>query len=108
MNKVEQFEGKAPKILGDGAIRYCLWTNDQGALYVQMYENDLDTKSPGTLDRYLFPIAQYIDSRCKESQLNVIEGLLADSGDWGKVENNNTSAFLKAVLRHLFPCSKIA
>ncbi|MDX5979348.1 hypothetical protein ACSTAY_07420 [Vreelandella alkaliphila] len=108
MNKVEQFEGKAPKMQGEGAIHYFLWTDDKGALYVQMFENDVDTKSPGTLNQYLFPIAQYIDKRCKDSQLKVTEGLLVDNGDLGKVENNNTSAFLKAVLRHLFPCSKEA
>lgn len=105
MNKVEQFEGEAPKIKGRGSIRYHLWTNDRGALYVQLSSNEIDTTSPGTLDQYLFPVAQYIDSRCEESQLNVTEGLRFESGSLEKIENNNTSAFLKAVLRHLFPCS---
>lgn len=105
MNRVEQFEGEAPKIKGDGSIRYHLWTDDQGALYVQLYENDVNKKSPGTLDRYMFPITKYIDRRCAKSQLSVSEGLVVESGSWEKVENNNTSAFLKAVLRHLFPCS---
>ncbi|SIO06886.1 hypothetical protein [Salinivibrio sp. ES.052] len=105
MNKVERFEGEAPKIKGDGSIRYHLWTDDQGALFVQLSANEVDTASPGTLDQYLFPVAEYIDRRCEESQLNVTQGLRVETESPERVENNNTSAFLKAVLRHLFPCS---
>ena len=104
MHIVEQFEGKAPKVKLKGLIRYNLWTNDQGALYVQMFENDVDTEHPGTLNNYLFPIAEHIHDRCSDSKLDVTQGLSVDTLKLVNVKNNNTSAFLKAVLRQLFPC----
>ncbi|WP_199878448.1 hypothetical protein [Aeromonas salmonicida] len=49
MKKIEGFQGKAPKIKGDGNIEYYLWIDDLGALYVQMFENNINTTTPGTL-----------------------------------------------------------
>ncbi|ELM3717329.1 hypothetical protein RYR53_000317 [Aeromonas hydrophila] len=105
MKKIENFQGKAPKIKDGGHIQYHLWIDDSGALYVQMFENDIDTPTPGTFDALLFPVSQYMNSRCSEGKMSVSQGYNISTCAFQNINNNNTSAFLKAVLRHLLPCS---
>ncbi|ENA1892780.1 hypothetical protein ABF602_001658 [Aeromonas salmonicida] len=105
MKKIEGFQGKAPKIKGDGNIEYYLWIDDLGALYVQMFEKHINTTTPGTFDSLLFPVAQYIINRCSDDKMSVSQGYHISTGEVECIQNNNTSAFLKAVLRHLLPCS---
>jgi hypothetical protein len=105
MKKIANFQGKAPKIKGTGNIEYYLWIDDSGMLYVQMFENDISTTTPGTFDSLLFPVAQYITSRCLDDQMSVPNGYNISTGAVELIQNQNTSAFLKAVLRHLLPCS---
>ncbi|MGL6348926.1 MAG: hypothetical protein ACRC2U_03560, partial [Aeromonas sp.] len=105
MNKIDDFQGKAPKIKGDGNIEYYLWIDNVGELYVQMFENNINTTTPGTFDSLLFPVAQYITSRCLDDKMPVFNGYNISTGKDECIQNKNTSAFLKAVLRHLLPCS---
>ncbi|EKO3772983.1 hypothetical protein P0F20_001514 [Vibrio metschnikovii] len=104
MKKIEDFYGQAEKINGNGHIHYFLWMSEVGVLYVQMLENDVKTKNPGTLDKYLFEVKpDFVVHRNTSEKLNVANGWSIENQKFEEVKNNNTSAFLKAVLKDLFP-----
>ncbi|WP_024612759.1 hypothetical protein [Pseudoalteromonas sp. TB64] len=101
MKKVEGFEGKADKINGHGTISYSLFVCNEGGLFVQLSENQIDTNSPGTFNNLLFPIAVYVREYNPNKAMNVEKGYCLKEQSYIRINNNNTSAFLKSVIRHL-------
>lgn len=98
MRKIVSYIGIAPKLVGNGSIKYCLWIDEQGKLYVQFVENE----ASGTFSNFAFSVAEYESSRDKRIPLNPLEGHDVESGKSKIIDDNNNGAFLKAVLRHLF------
>ncbi|WP_305830767.1 hypothetical protein [Photobacterium leiognathi] len=103
MRKIEGFIGYAPKLKGEGEIGYHLWISETGELYVQMIINEVDTKKAGTFNGLLFLVAKYIDKYHLNDKMSVSNGICPDSLKNVEFDDNNPSAFLKAVLRHMFP-----
>ncbi len=104
MIKIKNFTGHAPKISGDGEIEYALWVDSTGSLYVQIVGNNIITPTPGTFDSTLFQVSRYISQRCSSGAMSVSEGYDINSKKMVTIDNCNSSAFLKAILRHLIPC----
>ncbi|EIV8659990.1 hypothetical protein RB977_002564 [Vibrio harveyi] len=102
MKKIESFEARAPKINGDGDITYHLWVSDSGELHVQMVKNNIETTKPGTLNSNLFPVSKYLDRFELDSKMNITDEISSESFEPVAFKDNNPSAFLKAVLRHMF------
>lgn len=103
MNKLDNFVGCAPKTNGSGTIMYVLWFDDNGATYVQMSENQIDTETPGTFSNFVFPIAKHAQERHLDSALTITKGYNLNTSKLEEVSDNNNSGFLKAVLLHLLP-----
>lgn len=104
MKKINNFIGNAPKISGNGSIEYELWVDSSGSLYVRIVDNNFDTSTPGTFNSTLFQVSKYVSHRCSSSEMIVSEGYDINLNDMVPVSDKNTSAFLKAILRHLIPC----
>jgi hypothetical protein len=103
MKRIVNYLANAAKISGNGTIRYCLWVDDTGNLYVQFEENEVNTNSPGTFTGLLFSVADYASVRNSNSDIGHVTGIDADSDTKIIASGNNNGAFLKAVLRHLLP-----
>ena len=103
MKKIEGCEFSAPKLSKTGSIKYCLWVNFEGSLYVQMIENE----ASGTFSEYLFSVAKYQSERTSTKALGSIEAYNIESGKSEIVDDNNNGGFLKAVLVHLLPSEEI-
>jgi len=99
MKRVGSYVGIAPKILGEGNIRYCLWVDKQGDLYVQLEHND----NSGTFSALLFPVSKYQSMRYSTNALGELQGYDIESKAFKLSQDNNNGAFLKAALRHLLP-----
>ncbi|SEG24434.1 hypothetical protein [Nitrosomonas ureae] len=89
----------APKIEGQGHIRYRLWVDEKGNLYVQ-FENNAES---GTFSNLLFSVSKYESERNSDKALRNLKGYDSISKSFKFSGNNNDGAFLKAVLRHLLP-----
>ena len=104
MIKINNFIGRAPKICGDGNIEYELWVDSSGSLYVRIVDNIISTSTSETFNFILFQVSKYVSHRCSSSAMTVSQGYDINSKTTVPVNDNNTSAFLKAILRHLIPC----
>lgn len=102
MRKIENFTATAPK-LNSGKLKYCLWVDDKGALYVQVVENLTDTVNPGKHSNLLFKVSSYFDLRNSDIDLEDMYGVDPSSFSVKTDGNTNTGGFIKAILRHLFP-----
>lgn len=100
--KIEDFIAIAPKLKA-GSLEYCLWTDDDGAFYVQIIRNLIKTEVPGTHSKLLFRISDYLNDRNSENALQGIRGINPETLSAEASENNDDSAFVKAILRHLLP-----
>lgn len=85
----------APKLGGAGTLKYQLWVNDSGNLYVKITENS----EGGTASSLLFSVAEYAPARNKS--IDKPCGLDLARGAERKSGNNDDGGFLKAVLQHL-------
>lgn len=103
MKQIANYFANAEKISGNGTIRYCLWVDDAGKLYVQFAENEVNAASPGTFTSLLFSVTEYASIRDSNSNIGNLIGLDASDGTRMTASDNNNGAFLKAVLRHLLP-----
>lgn len=103
MKLIDNFLANAEKISGNGTIKYCLWIDGEGNLYVQFDENEVSTNSPGTFTSLLFSVSEFASIRKSDSDIGHPSGFDAASGTRKAAANNNNGAFLKAVLRHLLP-----
>lgn len=93
-------EGSAPKIKGGGGdIHYRLWLDTEGKLYVQLEGND----DAGTFSNLLFSVSKYESIRDSEAKIGELMGYNIDTKKFETRQDNNNGAFLKAVLRHIFP-----
>jgi hypothetical protein len=99
MRKIEPYTSSAPKLRGDGDIKYCLWVDKSGGLYVQILEND----ASGSFSQYLFSVSKYESKRATSEALLNLEAFNIVSKKIELVEDSNNSGFLKAVLRNLLP-----
>jgi hypothetical protein len=99
MKKIEGFIALAPKIKS-GEIEYCLWTDHDGALYVQIIKNVTETKTPGTHSNLLFRVSDYLNA---ETTPSILRGFNPETLTEETSRDNNDAGFVKAVLKHLFP-----
>lgn len=99
MKKIENFVILAPKLNSAGSIKYCLWVDETGNLYVQMIENE----GSGTFSNHLFSVSKYQSKRRNAKALGSLEAFNIENNTVENVNDNNNGAFLKAVLRHLLP-----
>ena len=102
MKKIENFFAVAPKIKS-GALEYCLWTSDEGALYVQISRNLTDTDSPGKHSKLLFLVSRYLSNRNTDNDSEEMRGVNPITFSEEVSKDNNDVAFIKAILKHLFP-----
>lgn len=102
MKKIENFSAVAPK-LKLGKLEYCLWTADDGALYVQILRNLTKTKEPGTHSKLLFRVSDYLDDRNATSALKEMRGINPETSSEETPGDDDHAGFVKAILRHLFP-----
>lgn len=103
MQLIPGFSGEARKFGGEGLIRYLLWVDDSGNLYVQFSDNIVDTPSPGKFSGLLYSVAHYAPIRQSEVKIPHPHGYDLEIKTWVTKKDNNNGAFLKAVLRHLLP-----
>lgn len=97
MKKLENFEGVATKLQRGGTIRYAAWVDDNGALYVQM----LDNEQAGTFSNHAIPVASYASVRHSESKVGEMVAYSFESKQFEVIADNNNGAFIKAILRDL-------
>lgn len=97
MKKIESYVGTAQKVSGTGEIKYTLWVNNQGDLFIQLIDND----ESGTYSQNAFSVSQYQSSRSSDRKLGKLEGYNINTDAKSSVDDNNNGAFLKAALIHL-------
>jgi hypothetical protein len=103
MKNLTGFRGQADKVQGQGSIVYCLWVDEQGELYVQFQENDVQTSAPGSFTGLLYSVSKYAGSRNSNDAIPAPEGYDLNAKAWKVAEGRNHPGFLKAVLRDLLP-----
>jgi hypothetical protein len=93
------FSGTAPKLLGQGHIRYQLWADEDTnyELYVQIVDNE----RTGSFSDSSFRVADYAHTRNSDEPLTHLRGYNPQTGEKVEVRDNNNGGFLKAILRHL-------
>ena len=99
MKKIEDCDFIAPKLSKTGSIKYRLWLDASGLLYVQIIEND----ASGTFSKYLFSVSKYQAERNSTKPLGSLEVYNTETEMNEIVDDNNNGAFLKAILVHLLP-----
>ena len=99
MKKIEGFVATAPKIKS-GMIEYCLWTDANGALYVQILRNIVKTTNPGTHSNLLFRVFDYLNVETSPSEMH---GYNPETYVKECSKDNNDFRFLKAAIKHLLP-----
>lgn len=97
MKQIHITNDEAPKLGGAGTVKYQLWVDGSGSLYVRVEEN----AAAGTFSALLFPVAKYAPERNSAQSIGHPVGLeLAGKAERASA-NNNDGAFLKAVMHHL-------
>lgn len=97
--KIDNYVASAPKLSKAGSIKYCLWVDEKGSLYVQLIENE----ESGTFSNHLFSVSNYQSKRKIKKALGHLEAFNVESKKIERLGDNNNGAFLKAVLLHLLP-----
>ena len=97
MKQILSVIADAPKLDGNGSLKYRLWINNEGNLYVQIEKNG----AAGTFSDLLFSVSKYAAVRDKNESIGKLSGFDIKSGHQRVSANANDGAFLKAVLRHL-------
>lgn len=96
MKQIHITNNEAPKLGGTGTLKYQLWVDASGSLYVKISENS----DGGTFSPWRFPVAKYASGRNSTGSLGQLVGLDAE-GKKQDGKNSNDDAFFKAVLVHL-------
>ncbi len=99
MKQVQSAIEEAPKIEGSGKLKYRLWVDCEGNLYVQIEDN----AAAGTFSELLFSVSKYASVRNKPGSIGQPVGYDLGKNEERASANTNDGAFLKAVLRHLLP-----
>jgi hypothetical protein len=94
MKKINTVNLSAKRMSGNGEVKYCLWVNKEGELYIQLQENE----EGGTFSSILFSVQKYVHNMDETSNLF---GFDLNSGKEVRSKNRNDPAFLKAVLKNL-------
>lgn len=98
MKKLEHIYS-AQKIRGNGLIKYHLWIDKTGELYVQILENE----ESGTFSKFLFSVSKYAGNHKNDKAIDNLEGYDIEENTFTTVKDNNNSGFLKAALRNILP-----
>ena len=98
MKKIEGFAAIAPKIKS-GEVEYCLWTDNDGALYVQIIRNIVDATKAGTHSNLLFRVSEYLG---REESFQKMHGYNPVTFVEETSKDNNDAGFVKAILKQLF------
>ena len=99
MKQIGKETHTALKLSGTGDIKYILWIDAIGDVYIQIVDND----ASGTFSKYLFSVSKYQAQRASSTALGNLEAYNIESQETEIVEDNNNGAFLKAILRSLLP-----
>lgn len=97
MQQIHIINNEAPKLEGTGKLKYQLWADSSGSLYVQIEEN----VAAGTFSPLLFPVVKYALERGSVKAIGQPVGIDLVKKTERVSSNSNDGAFLKAVLRHL-------
>jgi len=99
MKQIQTAIAEAPKLEGSGKLKYQLWVDGDGRLYVQIEDN----AAAGTFSELLFSVSEYSSVRNKAESIGQPVGYDLVKKLQRASANTNDGAFLKAVLRHLLP-----
>lgn len=100
MKQIESFVGEAQNLSGTEKIKYGLWIDSSGNLYVQIVGNE----GAGTFSKgLLFSVSKYASLRDGTKPIGQMNGYDLSGQDWRDSGNNNDVRFLEAALRHLLP-----
>lgn len=99
MKQIQSAIAEAPKLEGGGKLKYRLWVDGEGNLYVQIEDN----AAAGTFSKLLFSESKYSSVRENTESIGQPVGYDLAEGKQRVSTNTNDGAFLKAVLRHLLP-----
>jgi hypothetical protein len=97
MRQIQITNNAAPKLRGNGALKYRLWADGSERLYVQVEKN----AAAGTFSPLLYPVARYEHLRKSRRSIGKPVGFDFAIGAERSSDNNNDGAFVKAVLCHL-------
>jgi hypothetical protein len=97
MKKIESYSCIVPKENKTDSVKYCLWVDKSGELYVQIVENEVS----GTFSKCAFSVSKYASKIINDQHLGDIEGCNIKSGESEICKNNNNSAFLKVAFKNL-------
>ena len=99
MKQIQSAIAEAPKLEGSGKLKYLLWVDGEGNLYVQIENN----AAAGTFSELLFSVSKYASARENAESIGQPVGYDIAKSQQRVSANTNDGAFLKAVLRHLLP-----
>ena len=102
MKRIENYIFSAPK-LRKGSLEYALWIDENGALFIQILRNLIETTEPGKHTKLLLRVSDYFDERHNDGDYPSILGINPETFQNEKETNRNNSGFINAILRHLFP-----
>ena len=98
-NHIKGYVGVASKLLSDGNIKYSLWVDTSGKLYMKLEKND----GGGSFSKYLFPVSDYARFRGIDEAIKKPMGYDTTSGDFKESKYSADPGFIKDVLKHLLP-----
>jgi len=99
MKQIQSAIAEAPKLEGSGKLKYLIWVDGEGNLYVQIEDN----AAAGTFSEMLFPVSKYASVRKNTESIGQPVGYDLAKSEQRVSANTNDGAFLKAVLCHLLP-----
>ncbi|MEI7590527.1 MAG: hypothetical protein WCJ49_04380 [Deltaproteobacteria bacterium] len=99
MKQIQSAVAEAQKIEGSGKLKYRIWVDGEGDLYVQIEDN----AAAGTFSEMLFSVSKYATVRKNTASIGQPVGYDLTNREQRVSANKNDGAFLKAVLRHLLP-----
>jgi len=102
MKRIENYIFSAPK-LREGSLEYALWIDENGALFIQILRNIIETTKPGTHTKLLLRVSDYLDERHTKGNYSSILGINPETFEKEIETDSNNGRFIKAILRHLFP-----
>jgi hypothetical protein len=99
MKQIQSAIAEAPKLQGIGKLKYRIWVDGEGNLYVQIEDN----AGAGTFSDMLFSVSKYAPVRKSPELIDRPIGYDISRNEHRSSANTNDSGFLKAVLCHLLP-----
>ena len=101
VTEIKDFDGETLKLQGYGTIKYRLYFDQNCQLFIQIQDNELSTKSPGSHSELLFPLVELLPYGLAEKAIPLpIKGRTTE-GVGGSTNDKNMSGFLKAAIGDL-------